>query len=215
MEMRKPKICVLIVLAGLALFFCSCDNTPEVSKIPASSFPEVVSGKIHFPADPNVSTGNEKESRPPESIQDKSKSDIEPGKEGTAANPIINNDQGKERYDAQGKTDPFVALLQEKTEEVPVDDAPKRILTPLEKIDLTQIRLTAVIIMEKRQIAMVEDADGKGYEVGIGTYIGKNQGRVSDIKDTSIIVTELVKDYQGRIKERIHEIKLHKSNEEG
>ncbi|MCK5162883.1 MAG: pilus assembly protein PilP, partial [Desulfobacula sp.] len=72
----------------------------------------------------------------------------------------------------------------------------------------------AVIIMKNKQIAMVEEASGKGYEVGIGTYIGKNQGRVSQIKDSSIVIKELVKDYKGRLKEHVQEIKLHKIDNE-
>ena len=88
-------------------------------------------------------------------------------------------------------------------------------MTPLEKIGLNQIRLVAVIIMKNRQIAMVEEANGKGYEVGVGTYIGKNQGKVSEIKDSSIVIKELVKDYKGKLKERVQEIKLNKIENEG
>lgn len=62
---------------------------------------------------------------------------------------------------------------------------------------------------------MVEEASGKGYEVGIGTYIGKNQGKVFEIRKDSIVVKELVKDYQGRLKEQVKEIKLHKLDGEG
>jgi len=68
--------------------------------------------------------------------------------------------------------------------------------------------------MEKRRIAMVEEASGKGYEVGIGTYIGKNQGKVSEIKDSSIVINERVKDYKGRLREHVQEIKLHKIDNE-
>jgi len=95
-----------------------------------------------------------------------------------------------------------------------VDNRPKRILTPLEKIDISQIRLVAVIMMKNKQIAMVEEANGKGYEVGIGTYMGKNQGRVTEIKNSSIIIKEIVKDFKGKLKERVQEIKLHKIDNE-
>jgi type IV pilus assembly protein PilP len=123
-----------------------------------------------------------------------------------------------EHYDSKGKIDPFAPLIQEKSpqEDKPVvDNRPKRILTPLEKIDLSQIRLVAVIIMENRSIAMVEEASGKGYEVEIGTYIGRNQGKVFEIRKSSIVVKELVKDFKGRLKERVKEIKLHKLDGEG
>ena len=117
-----------------------------------------------------------------------------------------------EHYDSKGKIDPFRPLIQAKSETSGVvDNRPKRILTPLEKIDLSQIKLVAVIILKDRQIAMVEEASGKGYEVGIGTYIGKSQGRVSEIKSSGIVVKEIYKDFKGQLKERTKEIKLHKN----
>ena len=118
-------------------------------------------------------------------------------------------------YDPKGRVDPFIPLLQEKEVVTPdIDDKPKRMLTPLEKLSLNQIKLVAVILMENRQLAMVEDATGKGYEVMIGTYMGKNSGQVSKINQSSLVVTEYVKDYKGIRQTKFHEIKLHK-NESG
>lgn len=137
----------------------------------------------------------------------------EPEKNPETLVPVdLNQETELSRYDARGKIDPFIPLIQETVEETPAveDTGPKRILTPLEKIDLSQIRLVAVLQMKDRSIAMVEEASGKGYEVKIGTYIGKRQGRVSEIKDASIVVKEPVRDYKGQLKEQIHEIKLHK-----
>jgi type IV pilus assembly protein PilP len=68
--------------------------------------------------------------------------------------------------------------------------------------------------MEKKRIAMVEEATGKGYEITIGTFIGRNQGKVTEIKDSSIVVTELIKDFKGKLKEQTQEIKLHKNDDE-
>jgi len=42
--------------------------------------------------------------------------------------------------------------------------------------------------------------------------MGKNQGRVSEIKDSSIVIIERIKDYKGRLKEHVREIKLHKTD---
>ena len=118
-------------------------------------------------------------------------------------------------YDPKGRVDPFIPLLQEKEVVTPdIDDKPKRMLTPLEKLSLNQIKLVAVILMENRQLAMVEDATGKGYEVMIGTYMGKNSGQVSKINQSSLVVTEYVKDYKGIRQTKFQEIKLHK-NESG
>ena len=120
----------------------------------------------------------------------------------------------KTGYDPLGRVDPFLSLIQEKEEPIDaipdIEEKPKRMLTPLEKIELSQIRLVAVVLMKNRQIAMVEEATGKGYEIKIGTYIGKNGGQVSKINQNSIIITEHVKDYKGKRKERFQEIKIHK-----
>ncbi len=117
-------------------------------------------------------------------------------------------------YDSTGKLNPFLPLIQEKEEKSVtgsvVDEKPKRVLTPLEKLELSQIKLVAVILMKNRQLAMVEEATGKGYEVNIGTYMGKNNGQVSKIKQSSIVVKEYVKDYKGKLQARFQEIKLQK-----
>lgn len=121
-----------------------------------------------------------------------------------------------EHYKSQGKIDPFKPLIQDEPEETVVkeDKRPPRILTPLEKIDLSQIKLVAVVQMKNKKIAMVEEASGKGYEVGVGTYIGTKQGRITEIKDSSIVVKELSQDFKGRPREFTQEIKLNKFDEE-
>lgn len=127
---------------------------------------------------------------------------------------VDGNDSLKEMsagYDPKDRVDPFIPLLQEKEAVADdIDDKPKRMLTPLEKLSLSQIKLVAVILMENRQLAMVEDATGKGYEVMIGTYMGKNSGQVSKINQSSLVVTEYVKDYKGIRQTQFQEIKLHK-----
>lgn len=119
-------------------------------------------------------------------------------------------------YVAKSMIDPFKPLIQEK-KEIPVPEIkkpakPQRILTPLEKMELSQIKLVAVVIMGDRKIAMVEEATGKGYEVGIGTYMGKNQGQVVDITFDTILVKEVVTDYKGNQTERLQEIKMQKND---
>lgn len=120
-------------------------------------------------------------------------------------------------YDPKGRVDPFVSLIQTKEEksETPLtlEEKPERMLTPLEKLELDQIRLVAVVLMKNRKLAMVEEATGKGYEVKIGTYMGKNSGQVSEIHPNSIIVKDYVKDFKGNRLERLQEIKLHKKED--
>ena len=209
----RLKIIFLILVFGLLLMTVACEDKPQVQK---KSTPHTVSGKISQPVTKTTlkkDVGKKSSSSPKESNA-KTKTLLSE----TKIEDKLVEKKESEHYDSKGKIDPFEPLIQEKPpqEDKPVvDNRPKRILTPLEKIDLSQIRLVAVIIMKNRSIAMVEEASGKGYEVEIGTYIGKNQGKVFEIRESSIVVKELVKDYKGRLKERVKEIKLHKLDGEG
>ena len=209
----RLKIIFLISVFGLSLMTVACEDKSQLQK---KSTQHTVSGKISQPVTKTTLK------------KDVGKKNLSSLKESNAKIKILPTEikiedklveqKEREHYDSKGKIDPFEPLIQEKPpqEDKPVvDNRPKRILTPLEKIELSQIRLVAVIIMKDRSIAMVEEASGKGYEVGIGTYIGKNQGKVFEIRESSIVVKELVKDYKGRLKERVREIKLHKLDGEG
>ena len=214
---------ILLTIAGCFIFLIvACDDQPHETK---KSPPDVVSGKIIQPV---IQNKPEKPKKIDKEIKLNPKKDQIPEtdlkvEDSVAdAQPVLEQEQEiesvrqeKEHYDSQGKIDPFKPLIQAKSETMPFfDKDPERILTPLEKIELSQIRLVAVIIMKNKRIAMVEEAGGKGYEVGIGTYIGKNRGKVSEIKKSSIVITELVKDFKGRFTEQAQEIKLHKIDNE-
>ncbi len=207
--MPKLKNILLLSLAvGFVFLIVACDDKPQAKKKAASN---VVAGKISQPVIQNKAKKEDKKNAAnPKNAQIAKIETVD-----QVSQQKTDNEKG-EHYDSKGKIDPFKPLIQDKSEESRpvVDKRPKRILTPLEKIELSQIRLVAIIIMEKKQIAMVEEANGKGYEVGIGTYIGKNQGRVSEIHSSSILIKELVQDYKGRLKERVQEIKLHKIDNE-
>ncbi|PIE62179.1 MAG: pilus assembly protein PilP [Desulfobacter postgatei] len=122
------------------------------------------------------------------------------------------------QYDSKDRVDPFIPLVAEKKASAVADPSgklkPKRILTPLEKLGLSQVKLVAVVEMQGRTIAMVEEAGGKGYEVRVGTYIGPNGGRVTSITRKGITIEEEVKDFRGKRRKRYEEIKFHKSEDE-
>lgn len=65
-------------------------------------------------------------------------------------------------------------------------------VTALEKVDLSQLKLIAVIGNQRQ--ALLEDASGKGYVVKIGTPIGLNSGKVLQILKGRIIIKEKSKD---------------------
>jgi len=207
--MSKLKIIFVPIVFGLVFLIFACDDQPQATK---KSTPKIVAGKISQP----VIQSNAKNNAKKEVKKDLKDSQLSKIEDLDQVSQQKKADERGDHYYSQGKIDPFKPLIQEKSDENrPVaDKRPERILTPLEKIELSQIRLVAVIIMKNKRIAMVEEANGKGYEVGIGTYIGKNQGKVSEIHDSSIVIKELVQDYKGRLKEKVQEIKLHKIDNE-
>lgn len=211
--MVNLKIALLTFAIGVVFFTMGCDKPPEAKK---TSAPHVVSGVITPPAVQNDSPKEPEKDEVtalkknmPKTTAEAAKGEVKTDPKSTEQKLFKGN-----HYISKGKIDPFSPLIQDTPEEKKpvVDNRPKRILTPLEKIELSQIRLVAVIIMQDRRIAMVEDASGKGYEVVIGTYIGKNAGKVSEIKKSSIVVKELVKDFKGKLTENFKEIKLHKND---
>jgi type IV pilus assembly protein PilP len=114
-------------------------------------------------------------------------------------------------YDALGKIDPFEPLFREKAVSVKKKKNKKRSpRTPLERIDLSQLKLVGIILASSGNRALVEEASGKGYVIKKGTYIGVNAGKVVKIKKEKVVVEEEFEDVFGKTKLRQREIKLPK-----
>ena len=84
-------------------------------------------------------------------------------------------------------------------------------LTPLEKVDLSQLKLVATLRAASGNKALVEDSTGKGYVVKEGTYIGINSGSIIEITNKSIVVEEEIETLTGDVKIQKREIKLQKA----
>jgi type IV pilus assembly protein PilP len=118
------------------------------------------------------------------------------------------------RYDPTGKIDPFAPIFKA-APTVDVESTEKKILrrrplTPLEKIDLSQLKLVGVIRAESGNHAMVEDATGKGYVITNGSYVGIYGGRVVQIGRDRAFIEEEVEDIFGKISVTRKELKLQK-----
>ena len=86
----------------------------------------------------------------------------------------------------------------------------KRPKTPLEKIELDQLKLRAIIIAPSGNKALVEEASGKGYIIRRGTYIGRHDGKVIKILKDMVVVEELTENIEGKMIVKEKEIKLPK-----
>lgn len=114
-------------------------------------------------------------------------------------------------YDPTGKIDPFEPLFREKPvlarKNKRIKRAPR---TPLERLDLSQLKLVGIILAASGNRALVEEASGKGYVIRKGTYIGTNGGQIVKIQKEIITVEEKFEDIYGKIKTRKRELKLPK-----
>ena len=115
-------------------------------------------------------------------------------------------------YDPKGKIDPFEPLFKETpTVALVKKERQKRApRTPLERIDIGQLKLVGIILAESGNKALVEEASGKGYVIKTGTYLGTNSGKVVEIEKDRVIVAEEYEDALGNLTIRNTEIKLPK-----
>ena len=117
-------------------------------------------------------------------------------------------------YSRKGRLDPFAPFVHgpqpgsaEKIQKRLQRREPR---TPLERISLGQLRLTAVMDTPEQRLAMVEEASGKGYVVKKGTYIGDQGGRITKVLADAIVIEEKYLDVFGSVAIREKQLKLQK-----
>jgi len=106
------------------------------------------------------------------------------------------------RYSSTGKRDPFRPFI--------LELRPRRRrrenLSPLERVEVSQLKLVGIIWDIPEPRAMVEDTAGLGYVIKIGTPIGRNDGTVKVIAPKEVVIEENFFDFYGAKKSR--EVKL-------
>jgi type IV pilus assembly protein PilP len=106
------------------------------------------------------------------------------------------------QYDPTNKRDPFRSFV--KTLADPNGDFE----TPLERFDLNQLTVTAIVWGVDPPRALIRDPAGKGYIVVEGTTVGKNKGRIIAIEDNLVRVKETYVDALGRAATKSVEMRL-------
>jgi type IV pilus assembly protein PilP len=114
-------------------------------------------------------------------------------------------------YNPAGKPDPFKPFIQL----TPAKGSRGGPLTPLQKYEISQLKLVAIISTPEGNMALVEDATGKGYFLKKGTWVGKNDGKVTKILKDKVIVEEVYQDIFGQTKTNEITLVLHKIEEGG
>lgn len=92
-------------------------------------------------------------------------------------------------YSPMGRRDPFKPLVDKKEKIVKsVNKRPEKIKGPLEKFELSQFRLMAIMIVKGAPRAMVKAPDGRSYTVKVNDYIGMNGGQVKNIQTKTVTI---------------------------
>jgi len=95
-------------------------------------------------------------------------------------------------YQPLGRRDPFTPLIR-REEPAPVIQTtrrPEALRGPLERYELGQMRLIAVVVVGGDPRAMLSTPDGKSYTVKVDDFVGTNGGRVKDIQTRKIGVDD-------------------------
>lgn len=172
-----------------------------------------------LPVKPTDVPGPKSALAPVEAQIEKSWPVVPPGAEQTDAAPVFQPDAQpmlpniqKLTYRPEGKIDPFAPLFKDEAVPAPTAEKPvrkKRIpQTPLENFDLSQIKLTAIYQTSKGFKALVEENSGKGYVIDVGTYIGRNSGKVIAIQKDAVHIEEEIEDALGNMRIETRELKL-------
>lgn len=98
-------------------------------------------------------------------------------------------------YDPRGRRDPFAQPQVDRPVTQGLIHGP---LLPLQRFDLNQLRLTAILWDVHSPKAMLKDPEGHIYVVTPNTKIGPRNGYVAAIREGEIVVVETV-DQDGRL----------------
>ena len=97
-------------------------------------------------------------------------------------------------YNPIGKRDPFRSFLNLDGGKKVIESA-----SPLQKYEIDQYQLVGIIWGVERSRALVQDPEGVGHVMEIGTYIGKNWGKVTQINSSEVVVTEEYQTVDGEL----------------
>ena len=201
-EMKKSLF--IYVLLGL-LLFPAWGGTQEEKESPSQKTKEAIEKFKKAPATAGQTLDALKEAakaKLQEALGGKQAAKVETG---STTLPAKKPEQPERpRYSSVGKRDPFRPL----SLKAKASQRARENLSPLERYELGQLKLVAIVWDIKEPKAMVEDGTGLGYVVKIGTLIGPNEGKVKAIKPTEVVIEEQVTDFYGARKSQEVSMKL-------
>lgn len=99
-------------------------------------------------------------------------------------------------YNPAGKRDPFQSFIAKRSSaKTGIDnDAP-----PLQRWDVDKFTVRGVIWATQSPTALLIDPEGIGHVVRLGSYVGRNWGKVTSIADGCVVVTEEYQTLDGEL----------------
>jgi Tfp pilus assembly protein PilP len=149
----------------------------------------------------------------PKAQEDSKKNTVEKQKN----DPSVQIAQETYSYNPNGKVDPFTPVIAEGIE----DESPQKSanvkktaqevpLTPLQKLDVNDFMLVAVISTPKGLAALLEDPAMNGFIIKEGMRIGRNSGVIRKILNTSVLIEEQNVESKGSTEKKIITLTLRK-----
>jgi type IV pilus assembly protein PilP len=218
-KMKRVVLTAIVSVAMAAAFSCK-------DKAPSAPPPQTVNKKIAIqqskptPAPPAAPAEGEATAQPVKPAAPVEPAPAKPDDVASGGNQPVSDLIEQSRsiavgYDPTGRIDPFEPLFRD---ESGAEGAPshkgkhkKRTpQTPLERVAISQLKLSAVMRTAKGNSAIVEDATGKGYVIKKGTYIGLNSGQVVKIEKDRVVIEEEIENIMGEFVIQKTELKLQK-----
>jgi type IV pilus assembly protein PilP len=110
--------------------------------------------------------------------------------------------------DLRDPFEPFVKLEEKK--KLPIAD-PGRSRPPLQRFPIEQLTLVGVVWGENGKArALIQDPQGKGYVVGVGTRVGDKDGKIARIQPDRVVIEERFTDLFGEEKKNVTNMMLRK-----
>lgn len=209
MQMRtilNYALCLFVAMFSIGVVSCGEEAPPP----PQPAVQKKITGQRPAP---------QKQPAPDQAVKaEPATSDVDPKAapaEETASELVEASLKIASTYDPAGRFDPFEPLFKEEPEAPAVvakkSKREKRTpQTPLERVAISQLKLSAIMRTAKGNKAIVEDATGKGYVIRKGTYIGLNSGQVILIDKARVVVEEEIENVLGELIIQSTELKLQK-----
>ena len=200
---RAPWLVVLVCALGLVLTWgpgCGFFGGEEEEASTANKVRSAVAAK------PKPAAANQKAAPP--AAADEAEEEDELTMEKLLA---LYEEKAKEQaFNPEGMVDPFrpIEAVTMTAKQAEAEAEPKRPKTPLERMELSQLKLVAIVMAGENSRALVEDSAGMGYIIEQGTPMGTRSGQVVSIHPDRVEVEEFFKNYLGEQKKRTATLKL-------